>query len=94
MFTGLAGQLSVSVSQYDPIGVECLGPGEGAPSESSCADALELVPVDKTWMVFGPPEDASTEVTIPAGFSDGELLPRFYLFQQSLRILCSSPVVK
>ena len=68
----------MSVSQYNPIGVECLGPGEGAPSESSCADVLEFVPVGKTWMVFGPPDDASTEVPIPAGFTDGELLSRFY----------------
>lgn len=70
----------MSVSQYDPIGVECLDPIDGAPSEASCAEALELVPVDKTWTVFGPYDYAPTQVTIPAGFIDGELVPRGFFF--------------
>lgn len=72
---GVLGSIFVSISEYTPEGVACLDPVDGAPPEASCAEALEFIPSDKRWTIFGPHRYPFSEIEIPMGVADSEFVP-------------------
>ena len=73
IFEGHRQSITISVGQYDPVGVECLDPVDGAPPESGCELATQLMTASISPKIFGPQDFSWTQVPVPQGFIDCKL---------------------